>query len=49
LLGLFFKNEVRAAMGAGNKRTIATIGAPPERPLAKEFAATLRKSIEGNI
>lgn len=36
-------------MGAGNKRTRATIGAPPDSPLAKEFAAMLRKSIDGNM
>jgi len=46
---LFFKNELRAAMGGGNKRTRATIGAPPERPFAKEFAAMLPKSMEGSM
>jgi len=46
---LFFRNELRAAIGAGNKRTRATIGAPPERPFAKEFAAILPKSIEGSM
>ncbi len=46
---LLFRNELRAAIGAGNKRTRATIEAPPERPLAKEFAAVLPKSIGGNI
>jgi hypothetical protein len=37
----FFKNELRAAIGAGNKRTRAINGAALERPLAKEFAAIL--------
>jgi len=46
---LFFRNELRATIGAGNKRTRATIETPPERPLAKEFAAVLPKSIEDNI
>ncbi len=36
-------------MGVGKKRTRATIDAPPERPLAKEFVAVLPKSIEGNM
>jgi hypothetical protein len=45
----FFNHELRAAIGAGNKRTRATIGAMPERPLAKAFAAIPLKSIEGNM
>jgi len=46
---LFFKNEFRAAIGAGIKRTRATNGATPEMPFAKELAIILPKSIEGKI
>ena len=42
-------HELRAAIGAGSKRTRATKGATAERPLAKAFAAMLPKSIEGNM
>ena len=34
-------------MGAGNKRTRATKGATPERPLVKAFAAIRGKIIDG--
>jgi hypothetical protein len=42
-------HELRAAIGAGRKRTRATNGAALERPLAKEFADVLPKSNEGNM
>jgi hypothetical protein len=42
-------HELRAAIGAGSKRTRATNGAAPERPLADAFAAMFPKSIEGNM
>ncbi|MBM4306058.1 MAG: hypothetical protein FJ123_04910 [Deltaproteobacteria bacterium] len=45
----FFSHELKAAMGAGSKRTRATNGAALESPLAKAFAAMPRKSIEGNM
>jgi len=35
----FFSHELKAAMGAGSKRTRATNGAALESPLAKAFAA----------
>jgi hypothetical protein len=40
---------LKAEIGAGSKRIMATNGAALERPLAKEFAATPPKSIEGNM
>jgi len=46
---LLFIKQLRAATGAGNRRTRATNGAALERPLVKAFAAMPGKWIEGNI
>jgi hypothetical protein len=40
---------LRAAIGAGNKRTRATNGAALEIPFAKALAAILPKSIDGSM
>ena len=40
---------MRAENGTGSKRTMETNGATLENPLAKEFAATLPRLIEGNM
>jgi hypothetical protein len=46
---LLFKNELRAAISAGSKRTKATNGAALEIPFAKELAIMLPKSIDGKM
>jgi len=49
LIRFLLSHELRVAIGAGNKRTRATNGAAPERPLAKAFVAISLKSIKGNM